>query len=350
MSQHGHGAVHGGRHFRTSTSTRDLIFGAVACVVLVYFFARIELVELVFDWTRQHEAWDLDEILAGVPALAVVAAWFAVRRRREAVQLSLRLEHNVAQLQEEIRRRRELQEQLREAYKVAAVGTVAGGLGHELNDVLQPIVTLSQLHAERPETPAEVRTGMRHIQDAAERGREIVKHSLSFTTGGTRDTEEVVPARWLAGFVARTRESMAGEVTIATRFSSDAGSVRVNSGELEHVMENLLSNAVEAMEQRGTVTVVLDTCTLDAEAALAHGLTVGDFFRVAVTDEGYGMADEVRRHVFDPFFTTKGGGDGTGLGLAVVYRLVRGWEGNISVHSEPGAGATFSVLIPRLDA
>ena len=338
-----------------STSARDLIAGAAACVVLVYFFARIELVELVFDWTRQHEDWDLDEILAGVPALAVVAAWFAVRRRREAVQLSVRLEHNVAQLQEEIRRRRELQEQLREAYKIAAVGTVAGGLAHELNDVLQPIVTLSQLHAERPETPAEVRNGMRHIQDAAERGREIVKHSLSFTTGGTRDTEEVVPARWLAGVVARARESLAGEVTIATRFGTDAGSVRVHSGELEHVMDNLLRNAVEAMQQRGTVTVALDTCTLDAEAALAQGLTVGEFVRITVTDQGPGMADDVRRHVFDPFFTTKGGatrggGDGTGLGLAVVYRLVRGWEGNISVHSEPGAGATFSVLIPRLDA
>ena len=364
MSQHGHSVtrkttktaqgVHGGRHVRISTSVRDLITGAVACVVLVYFFARIELVELVFDWTRQHEDWDLDEILAGVPALAVVAAWFAARRRREAVRLSVHLEHNVAQLREEVRRRRELQEQLREAYKVAAVGTVAGGLAHELNDVLQPIVTLSQLHAERPETPAEVRSGMRHIQDAAERGREIVKHSLSFTTGGTRDAEQVVPARWLAGFVARARKQ-AGEVTIATRFGTDAGSVRVNSGELEHVMDNLLRNAVEAMQQRGTVTVVLDTCTLNAQAALAHGLTVGDFFRIDVTDEGPGMADEVRRHVFDPFFTTKGGatkggGDGTGLGLAVVYRLVRGWEGNISVHSEPGAGATFSVLIPRLGA
>ena len=346
---------HGGRHFRIGTSARDLITGAVACVVLVYFFARIELVELFFDWTRQHEEWDLDEILAGVPALALVAAWFAARRRREAVQLSVRLEHNVAQLQEEVRRRRELQEQLREAYKVAAVGTVAGGLAHDLNDVLQPIVTLSQLHAERPETPAEVRDGMRHIQDAAERGREIVKHSLSFTTGGTRDTEEVVPARWLAAFVARARESAAGEVTVAARLSSEAGSVRVNSGELEHVMDNLLSNAVEAMQQRGTVTVALDTCTLDAEAALAQGLTVGEFFRITVTDEGPGMAEEVRRHVFDPFFTTKGGatkggGDGTGLGLAVVHRLVRGWEGNISVHSEPGAGATFSVLIPRLGA
>ena len=341
-----------------SRSTRDLISGAVACVVLVYFFARIELVELVFDWTRQHEAWDLDEILAGVPALALVAAWFAFRRRHEAVQLSVRLEHNVAQLQEQIRRRRELQEQLREAYQIAAVGTVAGGLAHELNDVLQPIVTLSQLHADRPDTPEPARSGMRHIHEAAERGRDIVKHTLSFTTGGIHDTEEVVPSRWLGDFVARARESTAGAVTFATEFGSDAGSVRVNAGELEHVMDNLLANAVEAMQRRGTVTVTLDACTLDAEGALAQGLTVGDFFRITVADQGPGMADEVRRHVFDPFFTTKvvttkggatkGGGDGSGLGLAVAYRLVRGWEGNISVRSEPGAGAAFTVLIPRL--
>ena len=332
-----------------STSARDLVIGVMACAVLVYLFARIELVELVFDWTRRHEDWDLDEILAGLPALAAVAAWFAVRRRREAVQLSVRLEHNVVRLQEEIRRRRELQEQLREAYKVAAVGTVAGGLAHELNDILQPIVTLSQLHAERADTPDEVRTGMRHIHEAAERGRDIVRHSLSFTTGGIRDTEEVDPARWLAEFVAQARESAPVGVTFATRIGSDAGSVRVNAGELEHVMDNLLSNAVEAMKGRGTVTVALDACTLDAEAALAQGLTVGGYFRIVVSDDGPGMAGEVQRHVFDPFFTTKGGGgDGTGLGLAVVYRLVRGWEGNISLHSEPGAGAAFTVLIPRL--
>ena len=337
-----------------NASARDLVIGAVACAVLVYLFARIELVELVFDWTRRHEDWDLDEILAGVPALAVVAAWFAARRRNEAVQLNARLEHTVAQLRDENRRRRELQEQLREAYKIAAVGTVAGGLAHELNDVLQPIVTLSQLHADRPDTPEQVRTGMRHIHEAAERGRDIVRHSLSFTTGGIRDTDDVAPGQWLDEFVQRARESAADDVTFATRIDSHDGSMRVNTGELEHVMDNLLANAVEAMKQRGTVTVALDTCTLDAEAALAQGLTVGDYFRISVTDEGPGMAGEVQRHVFDPFFTTKatpanrGGSDGTGLGLAVVYRLVRGWEGNISVHSEPGAGATFAILIPRL--
>ena len=335
-----------------STSARDLVIGAVACAVLVYFFIRIELVELVFDWTRQHEAWDLDEILAGAPALAVVAAWFAIRRRREAVELNVRLAHNVAELREEIRRRRALQEQLREAYKVAAVGTVAGGLAHELNDVLQPIVTLAQLHADRADTPEEVRTGMRHIHEAAERGRDIVRHSLSFTTGGIRDTEEVALRQWLDEFVARARESAPGGVTFTTRLGGDAGSVGVNAGELEHVMDNLLANAVEAMKQRGTVIVALDTCAIEAEDALAQGLTVGDYFRVTVSDEGPGMAAEVQRHVFDPFFTTKtgtrGGGDGTGLGLAVVYRLVRGWEGNITVRSEPGAGATFTLLIPRL--
>ena len=214
---------------------------------------------------------------SALPALALVAAWFAFRRRHEAVQLSVRLEHNVAQLQEQIRRRRELQEQLREAYQIAAVGTVAGGLAHELNDVLQPIVTLSQLHADRPDTPEPARSGMRHIHEAAERGRDIVKHTLSFTTGGIHDTEEVVPSRWLGDFVARARESTAGAVTFATEFGSDAGSVRVNAGELEHVMDNLLANAVEAMQRRGTVTVTLDACTLDAEGARGAGPDGGRF-------------------------------------------------------------------------
>ena len=162
----------------------------------------------------------------------------------------------------------------------------------------------------------------------------------------------MVLARWLADFAAQAKDSAAGKVTFAARLADDDGTVRVNVGELEHVMENLLANAVEAMKGSGTVTVALDACTLDAEEALAQGLTVGDYFRISVADQGPGMAGEVQRHVFDPFFTTKvgtkgGGQDGTGLGLAVVYRLVRGWEGNITVHSEPGAGATFAILIPR---
>ena len=128
--------------------------------------------------------------------LALVAAWFAVRRRRETVQLSVRLQHNVAQLQEEVRRRRELQEQLREAYKVAAVGTVAGGLAHELNDVLQPIVTLSQLarRAARRLPPRCVPgCGTSRTPPNAD-GKSSGIRSPS-PPAATRDTEEVVPAR-----------------------------------------------------------------------------------------------------------------------------------------------------------
>lgn len=331
-----------------SRSTRDLIVGAVVCIALILVVARIELVELVFEATREQEDWDLDEIIAAIPSIALVAAWYAARRRREAVKLNRRLHETVAQLEEVVAERREMEEQLQEAYKQAAVGTVAGGLAHDLNNALQPIITLAQLNADREDASAAVKSEMGHILEAAERGRAIVEGTLAFAAGG-RETHELAPAERIATFVARARDSVA-PVEIDTRTGDSAGIIRVNRGELDHVLGNLLTNAAEAMGHQGSVTIGLDTRTLDEEAAQAHGLAAGDYFRVTVADRGPGLSPEVRSHVFDPFFTTKEAGDGAGLGLAVVYGLVRGWNGTISVDSSPGDGATFEVLIPRFSA
>lgn len=331
-----------------SRSARDLIVAAVVCIALIFVFARIELVELVFEATRDQEDWDLDEIIAAIPAIALAAAWYAARRRREAGTLNRRLQETVTQLENAIAQRREMEEQLQEAYKQAAVGTVAGGLAHDLNNALQPIMTLAQLNADRAGASAATRTEMRHILEAAERGRAIVEGTLAFAAGG-REPHELVPAQWIDAFVDRARDSVA-PVEVDTRIGDSAGFVRVNRGELDHVLRNLLTNAAEAMKHQGSVTIGLDTRSLDAEAAQAHGLAAGDYIRVTVTDRGPGMSPEVKSHVFDPFFTTKEAGDGAGLGLAVVYGLVRGWNGTVSVDSSPGSGATFEVLIPLFSA
>ena len=330
-----------------NASSKDLIIGVAACALIVFIFASIELIELFFDFTRQYEEWNLDEAIAAVPALALVSAWFAGRRWREIRRLNGELEETVAQLEEAIAQRRAMEDQLGEAYKMAAMGALTGGLAHEFNNVLQPIVTLAQLSLDRDGTE-EQKTRIRHILKAAEHGCEIVKGTLAFPAGGTQETDDMVPAEDVAGFVEQARGRL-GKVEIDARIAADSGAIRVNRAEFNQVMTNLVRNAAEAMDHRGKVEIGLGSRTLDAEAARAKGLAPGRYVRVTVADNGPGMASEVRDQIFDPFFTTREAGEGTGLGLAIVYSLVQGWNGRISVYSSPGNGAAFEILIPRLE-
>ena len=233
-----------------NASTRDLIIAVAACALIIFFFASIELIELFFDFTRKYEEWNLDEVIAAVPALALVTAWFAGRRWREVRRLNGELEETVAQLEEAIAQRRAMEEQLGEAYKMAAMGALTGGLAHEFNNVLQPIVTLAQLTLDRDDLPEEQRTRIRHILKAAEHGCEVVKGTLAFPAGGTEETHDLFPAEDVPAFVEQARGNLR-EVEIDTRIAADPVAVRVNRTEFNQVLTNLVKNAAEAMDPQG---------------------------------------------------------------------------------------------------
>ncbi len=331
-------------------ASRDLIIGAFACALMGYAFARIDLVEALLDMTRHYRKWEFGEALAAVPALALVIVWFAAQRWREASRLNRELKRTEARLAQAVEKRRATEDQLGEACKMAAMGALTGGLAHEFNNVLQPIITLAQISLDREDSPEERRSRMRHILKAAEHGSEIVKGTLAFPAGGTQEPEEVAPARDLADFTAEAQDSYRSRIQIETRIAEETGAIRVNPTEFRQVLTNLLKNAAEAMTRKGTVTIGLDALTLDARGARSRGLAAGRYVRVTVADEGTGMAPEVRDKVFEPFFTTKETGKGTGLGLAVVDSLVQGWHGRITVKSSPGEGTAFEILIPRSEA
>ena len=331
-----------------NSSSKDLVIGAVACALILFFFSSIELTELFFDYTRQYEEWNLDEVIAAIPALGLVSAWFAGRRWLEVRRLNGELEETVAQLEEAISQRRAMEEQLGEAYKMAAMGALTGGLAHEFNNVLQPIVTLSQLSLDRDDLPEGQQTRIRRILKSAEHGCEIVKGTLAFPAGGTQETEDMDPADGLAAFVEQA-EGRLGDIEIDTRIAADSGNVRVNRTEFNQVLTNLVRNAAEAMDHKGRIEIGVGARSLDAEGARAKGLAAGRYVRVTVADNGPGMGRKVRDQIFDPFFTTKEAGEGTGLGLAIVYSLVQGWDGKILVYSSPGNGAAFEILIPKLE-
>lgn len=326
---------------------RDMIIGAIACIVIFFIFVSIDLYETVADFTRSHDDWQLVEILAAVPTLALVTSWFAVRRWLEVAHLNERLENTVAQLGESIDERRAMEEQIGEAYKMAAMGQLAGGLTRELNNVMQPIVTLAQMGVDHEDSPEEHQAAMGHILVAAERGCKILESTLAHPAGGTDDIDEIVPSQGLSEVIAQARSSLGDDVQIATRFSDEPGTIRVNVDEFRQVVTSLLTNAAAAMDPGGEITVELDARTVDSAGARAQGLAAGRYFSVTVADQGAGMTDDVRAQAFDPFFTTKSAEGGAGLGLAVSYNQIHGWSGKISVESAPGEGATFEVLIPR---
>ena len=328
-------------------AARDLVIGACVCALLGFAFARIELVEALLGMARHYQGMEFGQALAAVPALVLVVVWFAGRRWREASRLTRELKSTEARLRQAREKGRSLEDQLGGANRMAAMGALTGGLAHEFNNVLQPIITLSQLNLDQnDESPEERRVRTRQILKAAEHGTEIVRGTLAFPAGGTQETEELTPARELEELAAQAHEIYRGRIHVEVRIAEEAGTVRVNPAEFRQVVTNLLKNAAEAMLE-GAVTIGLDAVTFDGRGAGPRGVTAGPYLRVTVADDGPGMAPDVMARVFEPFYTTKEAGKGTGLGLAVVDSLVRGWNGRIHAQSTPGEGATFEILIPR---
>ncbi len=328
---------------------RDMIIGAIACIVIFFFFVSIDLYETVSDFTSEHEGWQLVEILAAVPTLAIVTSWFAIRRWLEVAHLNDRLAHTVGQLKEAIDDRQAMEEQIGEAYKMAAMGQLSGGLIRELNNVMQPIVTLAQLEVDKSDQSESQKENMGRVLLAAERGCQILESSLADPLGTFGEPEEIVPSRRLSRVIGQSQESFSNDVSIATRFADEPGVISVNRDEFDSVFTSLLTNAAEAMKRGGEITVELSTRIFDDAAAAAQGVSAGSYFSVTVADQGIGMTEEVLAQVFDPFFTTKSADGCAGLGLSIAYDQVHGWSGRISAESTYGEGSTFEVLIPRHD-
>ena len=332
-----------------SRTGKDLIVSLVAGAAIVAVFASFELVEALFEVTRAHEDWDLDEIIACIPALAIVATWFAVRRWREVAKLNRTLHRQAGELAASLEQRHAMEEQLREGYKVAAMGTLGGGFSGELRRVLEPIERLSTEGLEAGLVPHE-RRRLERISEAAQGGLTIVSRMLAFGDGGTRATESIVAADGMMESISLAVDALDTPPEVALRVHDEASRIHVNRWELHEVVSQIVANAAQAMGAGGRIEVTLERTAIGTQDAEARGLTVGYFVRVRVQDDGPGIPPGLQNHVFEPFFTTKGAGDGKGLGLAIAYSLVRGWNGDLTVESRPGEGATFEILIPAREA
>jgi signal transduction histidine kinase len=246
------------------------------------------------------------------------------------------------------RRKREASEHERE--KLAALGHLAGGVAHEINNLLQPAVVFPEIVADRlPASDIESRDDLAAILDGARKTRDIVKNILRFARKEELALEPLDLVAEIKAALAFVQDLIAPSVKIhqALEPGPAAQMVVANKTQLVQVITNLVVNAAHAMDNHGTITVTATNWQPTiAEAAQLEIEAGGIYLAVSISDTGSGMDAATQARIFEPFFTTKPIGQGTGLGLSVVYGILKSWKGAITVASEIGHGATFTLYVP----
>jgi signal transduction histidine kinase len=244
-----------------------------------------------------------------------------------------------------------LEEQLRHSQKMEAVGRLAGGIAHDFNNLLTAIIGYTELVLTSLDPKDERRADAEEIGRAAMRAADLTRQMLAFSRRQVLQPK-VIDLNTALGKVEPMLRRLVGEDIVMTVTGKATNAfVRVDPGQVEQVVMNLVVNARDAMPNGGRLTVETSDAVLD-DVALADSPDArpGAYVMLSVTDSGTGMSPEVRARIFEPYFTTKDVGKGTGLGLSTAYGIVRQSEGHIAVSSEIGLGTTFRIYLPRSEA
>jgi len=241
---------------------------------------------------------------------------------------------------------KESEEQLRQSQKLEALGTLAGGVAHDFNNILTVISGYAQML--KLEVPSgTVRDDIEQIDVAAGRATSLVRQLLAFSRKQVLQLRVLDLNHTIEGLEKLLRRLIGEDIEFVTDCAPDLGRVRADPGQIEQVLMNLVVNARDAMVAGGRVTIETRNVKLDeAFEQRPEAIPAGPAVMLAVSDTGMGMDAATRARIFEPFFTTKEPGKGTGLGLATVYGIVRQSGGNITVYSTPGAGTTFRIHFP----
>jgi two-component system cell cycle sensor histidine kinase/response regulator CckA len=243
-----------------------------------------------------------------------------------------------------------LEEQLRQAQKIEAVGQLAGGVAHEFNNFLGIILGYSELLSEEAGENEGLRRSVAEIKAATQHAASLTRQLLTFSRKQLLEpqTLDLNQAIWETHKLLR--RLVPANINIVPLLASAIGQVKADPGQIQQILINLLVNARDAMPEGGRVVVETANVDLSEDESQHAGLQPGGYVILSVSDTGCGMDAEARSHLFEPFFTTKQQGKGTGLGLSTVYGIVKQSGGYVTVESNVGKGTTFRIYLPRIQA
>ena len=258
---------------------------------------------------------------------------------------------NYVAIVHDITREAMLHEQLAEIQKMEAIGTLAGGIAHDLKNIFTPIVlntetALLDLGADHP-----IRPMLQETLQAALLGSDLVKQIVTFSRRQNHEKHPIMISSILSEAMAFLRSALPSTIDIRCRITAERTLVMADPVQIKQVLINLGDNAGYAMREKGgqlDVSMSRITLTENKAEQISLDLAPGAYVRILVRDTGQGIDQTVVKHIFEPFFTTKNKTEGTGMGLAIAQGLIRDHHGALTVWSKPGKGATFSILLPVL--
>ena len=325
--------------------TGPIVFGIGAAIVAC---SHQEIVHFIVSQT-------------GASIVAVIIFLGRVRGQRRVLRFRIRDAHTnqeltkaLARAEREFRehqaseqRRLELLEQLRQAQKLEALGTLAGGIAHDINNVIGAITAIASATISELASGAPGRKELQQILVAARRSTTLTRNLVRFARQDQPRNSPFAPDQDVVLEVeALLRRTLSKQIEFKTRCGCPGWAVMGDAGLVIHALMNLCLNSADATAEHGLITIETRVVTLDADASQQFGVKPGDFVEISVCDNGNGMSPEVLRRAFEPFFSTKEGQRRSGLGLPMVYGTVQQHQGGLKVMSELGKGTTVLVVLP----
>lgn len=288
------------------------------------FFERI-------DGTTQWLQWEIrpwykaDDTIGGI---VIFTADLTERKHMEETQLKLK-------------------EQLHQAQKMESIGRLAGGVAHDFNNMLTIILGNTEMILEDLNLPNPVISNLQEIYKAAGRSANLTRQLLAFARKQTISPKVLDLNETIEGMIKMLRRLIGENINLTWLPKINLWPIQLDPSQIDQILANLCVNARDSIKDIGKVTIETDNVIFDREYCLEHDdCKPGDYVMIAVSDNGCGMDKKILDNLFEPFFTTKGVGEGTGLGLATVYGIVKQNKGFINVYSEPGQGTTFRIYFP----
>ncbi|NWF91863.1 MAG: PAS domain S-box protein [Syntrophaceae bacterium] len=321
----------------------EVVGRPVATIYAPEYYSKV--VENLETWeeTGRLEEVEMEIITKTGKRRTVILSAGAVRDREGKILHSISVQRDITE-------RKHLEEQLRQAQKMEAIGRLAGGIAHDFNNLLTVIKGTCQLSLLDIREGDPLRANLKEIEKSAERAADLTRQLLAFSRKQIMEMRVIDINAVIKNLEKMLRRVLGEDIELATFLADGIGRVKADPGQMEQVIINLVLNARDAMPEGGKLTIETCNVELDEEYTEKHfGVERGAYVLVSISDMGVGMTPEMKEKVFEPFFTTKEVGKGTGLGLSTVYGIVKQSGGNIWVYSEPGQGTTFKIYLPRVE-